>query len=132
MHAVTATSAQRASAAALVAEVGESASMEWMSEEVGRIARIVAEDPTAYNICLLGEWADLLAARATAMTGLTTAAADTHVRRFLNAPTTWQAEQVALSATIVALDPTPYNVSLLRAWKRTLTVVAESPLVMAS
>lgn len=132
MHAVTATPAQHASAAALVAEVGASASMEWMAEEVGRIARIVAEDATAYNICLLGEWADLLAARATATTGLVTAAADTHVSRFLEAPTTWQAEQVALSATIVALDPNPYNVSLLRAWKRILTVVAESPLVMAA
>lgn len=129
MHAVTATPDQHASAAALVARIAESVTDTWAAEEIGRLARMSVTDPTPSRLVLLGEWVNLLATRATATTGLVTAAADDHVHRYLNAPQQWQAEQVALSATIVALDPSPYNVSLLRAWARSLTTTIEAPLV---
>lgn len=129
MHAVTATPAEHASASNLVARVAESATDTWIAEEIGRTARLAVADPTGYRLALLGEWKDLLAARATAVTGLVTAAADDHVRRFFAAPHAWQAEHVALAATLVTFDPTPYNVSLLRAWVRLLTTTTETALI---
>ena len=134
MHATattTTTAAERTDARALVAEIGTTAPLAWVAEEIGRTARLSVAGPTSYRLALLAEWTAMLAGRATATTGLVTAAADDHVRRFLTAPSAWQAEQVALSATIVALDPTPYNVSLLRAWTRMLVTIIESDLIPA-